>query len=361
MTKNILSQSARAGRNKGLLLAFLVGGFGAAIVATACSSSSGGNPAENPDSSTSGSSSGGTSSGGGDAAPGTCANPTLNIVFSPMYSAFIPGSTMQQFQIPAVTDDGNTATWSLSDSTQGTLQPQTFTNGGDTLQGTMITISGTGDSNGDVTVIATESGGACGSAVLHITTNTENDWTTGNARYNDGVAIHFGGGPGDGGRPEGGFGHHDGGGGGGGGPPGADAGSFFEEEGGTACTNCHGPTASNGIFNDVSHTPEQTGGFSDTNLANIILNGEVPDGGYFNPSVIITGCDGGACAAQAYARWSAFHRWTDITTDELPGIICYLRSLTPAPQNGTSNFGGGGHHHDGGTHPPPPMDAAAGD
>ena len=103
------------------------------------------------------------------AAAGACANPTIPIVFSPMYSAYIPGSTAQVFSIPAVTTDGNTATWSLSDPTQGNLQPQTFANGSDMLQGVMITISGTGDSNGDVTVIATESGGACGSAVLHIT------------------------------------------------------------------------------------------------------------------------------------------------------------------------------------------------
>ena len=34
--------------------------------------------------------------------------------------------------------------------------------------------------------------------------------------------------------------------------------------------NCHGPTASNGVFNDVSHTPEQIGGFSDDELIAII-------------------------------------------------------------------------------------------
>jgi hypothetical protein len=141
---------------------------------------------------------------------------------------------------------------------------------------------------------------------------------------------------------------------------GSDAGSFYEQEGGTACTNCHGPMATNGVYNDVSHTPEQTGGFSDQDLQDIIINGQVPDGGYFDPTVISPTCDGGAtCTARAYARWSAFHRWTDITPDELPGIICYLRSLTPAPQNGTSNFGGGGHHGDGGAHPP--VDAGGGD
>ncbi len=73
----------------------------------------------------------------------------------------------------------------------------------------------------------------------------------------------------------------------------ADATSIAEVDGGTACTNCHGPTATNGPFKTVSHTPEQTGGFSDTDLANIILNGEVPDGGYFDPTVLVPSCDGG--------------------------------------------------------------------
>lgn len=68
----------------------------------------------------------------------------------------------------------------------------------------------------------------------------------------------------------------------------------------------------------------------------------MPDGGYFDPTVLIANCDGGAtCTAQAMALWHSFHRWSDITSDELPGVICYLRSLTPESQNGTSNFGGG--------------------
>jgi hypothetical protein len=37
-----------------------------------------------------------------------------------------------------------------------------------------------------------------------------------------------------------------------------------------------------------------------------------------------------------------------MTPEQLTGIICYLRSLTPSPQNGTSNFGGHGGFYDGG-------------
>lgn len=132
-------------------------------------------------------------------------------------------------------------------------------------------------------------------------------------------------------------------------------GSFFEEEGGTACTNCHGPTGMT-AFNDVAHTPEQTGGFSDQDLIDIIVNGEVPDGGYFDPSVIIAGCDGGTCAQRAYNLWHSFHQWSDIQPDQYNGMVTYLRSLAPADQNGTSNFGGH-HHRDGGGGPPPVNDS----
>jgi hypothetical protein len=363
--------------NRTLVVAFAAAATCALAAVAACSSSnSGGGFTGGNDAS--------TSSGGGDGGnsvstqPGSCASSTIPIIFSPMYSAYIPGSTAQTFAIPAVTGDGNPAQWSLSDPSQANMQAQSFPASDGTSQpGVMITIAGTGDSQGNVSVIATESGGACGSAVLHITTNTENDWTIGNARYNDGVALHVGGpggGGGDGGRPEGGFG--DGGRPDGGGFHTSDGGSFFEQDGGTACTNCHGATAAGkdagggNPFADVSHTPEQTGGFSDTDLMNIILNGDVPDGGYFDPSVINANCDGGAqCTAQAYNEWHAFHQWSDITPDELPGVICYLRALAPAPQNGTSNFGGGGGghrdgggggHHDGGGGPPP-MDSGSGD
>jgi len=77
----------------------------------------------------------------------------------------------------------------------------------------------------------------------------------------------------------------------------------------------------------VSHTPEQTGGFSDDDLLNIILRGDFPDGGYFDSTIAI------------YSVWHNFHRWTDITADQQRGIITYLRSLTPVYQKGSINIG----------------------
>jgi hypothetical protein len=305
------------------------------------------------------SSGGGGSSGGGSGGkgshvdagigtvstkPGSCTSPTVPLIFSPMYSAIIPGSASHVFSVPAVTADGNPATWSLSDPTLANLQLQSFESGGDLVPGVLITVVGAGDA-GQVTVIATESGGACGTSVLNITTNTESDWMIGSARYNNGTTLV----PyvPEGGFPEGGFPFFDGNFPEGGFPfdssflPPPDATSIAEVDGGTACTNCHGPTATNGPFKTVSHTPEQTGGFSDTDLANIILNGVVPEGGYFDPTVLVARCDGGpTCTAMARGIWHYFHRWSDITPDELPGVICYLRSLTPQSQTGMSNFGG---------------------
>jgi hypothetical protein len=269
--------------------------------------------------------------------PGSCPNPTVAIFFTPMYSAIIPGSSAHTFSIPAITGDGNSATWSLSDPTQGHLQTQGFQVDGVSVPGVLVTIAGTGNANGDVTLVADEGNGVCGASVLHITQNSEDDWNIGNARYNDGVGITVGSNRNpDGGRvlpPDGGRGG-----------PGMsrDAGSIYETEGGTACTNCHGPTATMGPYRTVSHTPEQAGGFSDMDLQNIIWNGEVPDGGYFDPTVLIPACDGGAtCTQQARALWHSFHRWVDITPDQLPGVICYLRSLTPQAQTGAPSFGGG--------------------
>ena len=349
--------NALSNRNK-MALALGVAAVGAGAMVTACSGGgdSGSTVADGGGVGASSGVDGGLTppvdAGAVSTQPGTCATPTVPIVFSPMYSAFIPGSTAQTFSIPAVTGDGNPATWSLSDPTQGHLQLQSFESGGVLVPGVLITLDNTGNDAGEITVVASEAGGACGASVLTITQNTEDDWNIGNARYNDGVALHLGRPAGlEGGapamRPDGGFGGLDGGneffegGLGGLNALSSDAGSYYETDGGTACTNCHGPTATNGPYKTVSHTPEQTGGFSDTDIQNIIWNGEVPDGGYFDPTVLIPNCDGGpTCTAQAQALWHSFHRWTDITADELPGVICYLRSLTPESQNGTSNFGG---------------------
>jgi hypothetical protein len=140
--------------------------------------------------------------------------------------------------------------------------------------------------------ITAAAGAACGTAVLNITVATDADWSAGEARYNDRVAVD-------------------------GGPR-------------AACTDCHAPRVDAGLgFNDVAHTPEQAGGFSDSQLLGIIQNGEIPDGGYFDPTIV------------NYATWQGFHRW-NLTPAEQAGIVVYLRSLVPTAQGGTANFGGSG-------------------
>jgi hypothetical protein len=220
----------------------------------------------------------------------------LVISFNPMYSAF---DGKHNFDLPAVAVTNADVLWTASDpSMVGMMVDQDLSNG------IMIRML----KAGDVTIHARSSDGMCGSAQLHITAAKASDWEIGNARYNNGTSLHP--------------------------MMSANGGSVFEQAdaGGPACTACHGMQAHN-IFQDVAHTPQQTGGFSDDDMLNIVLNGQVRDGGYFDPSII------------AYQNWQIFHQWKDITPDQQPGIVVYLRSLTPEPQNGTidlGGFGGGG-------------------
>ena len=279
---------------------------GCSLIATGagltCSSSS--NPAA-PGSATGGTS--GTAGTGVSNATGpatSCPKSVLEVVFSPMYSAYFDGT--HQFQVPAVVQgvDSSVITWSASDPSMVELAEDPSTGG------TMITVQ----KSGTVDIIAT-AGTLCGSSTLTITAATEADWMTGSSRYNDGVVLTNV--PGRGGP---------------GGPPGgnADGGADAATPQQAACTNCHGDTATNLMYKTIAHTPEQTGGFSDEQLQNIFRNGMIPDGGYFDPSIVM------------YSTWQAFHKW-QMTDDEAKGVVVYLRSLTPQAQTGTAsaaNFGG---------------------
>jgi cytochrome c553 len=173
----------------------------------------------------------------------------------------------------------------------------------------MITVKKAGTTN----IVAT-AGGLCGQSALTVTAATADDWTVGSARYNDGVVLTIG---------RGGMTAQ------------SDAGTDAASAQQAACTNCHGDTA-NGPYKTVQHTPEQTGGFSDADLQNIFRHGTVPQGGYFDTSIV------------SYATWQSFHNW-EMTDDQAKGIIVYLRSLTPAAQTGAANFG---NRPDGGFTPP---------
>jgi hypothetical protein len=230
-------------------------------------------------------------SGGQNTAPPSSAANQLQILFNPMYSAY-DGS--HSFKIPAVVDNIDPAAvrWSASDPSMVDMVSDL------TVGGVMISPR----KAGTVSIIAT-AGTQQGTSLLTITQAAPEDWTLGSMRYNNGIVL-TGPLPGGGGRQ----------------PDGA-----VVLNG--ACTNCHGETASMGQFRTVSHTPEQTGGFSDDDLLNIITKGTVPIGGYFDSSVV------------QYNVWRMFHTW-EMTPQEARGIIVYLRSLTPQAQAGSrGSFG----------------------
>jgi hypothetical protein len=262
----------------------------------ACSSSSNNN----------GNSSGGVSAGNPCTTTITCAKSDLNIVFSPMYSAYITDDNgTHTFKVPAIVDgisdpsNPTAVTWGVSDPSAVSCATDPTTGG------VMITVQ----KAEDVTVVAQVGGasGVCGSAKLGVTSAHDSDWQAGNARYNNNVPFY---------------------------PGCVGLGRMVPEAGcpdaGPACTSCHGPTANATVgFSDISHTPEQTGGFSDDDLTNIIVNGTVPDGGYFDDSIV------------PYRLWQRFHTWTDVQPVS-KGMIVYLRSLEPEAQMGMANFGGRG-------------------
>jgi hypothetical protein len=315
----------------------VVGSSGGASGGSGGSGSSGGSSSSGAGS---GSSSGSTDDGGGagmDAAamlvtydgppPNVdggmilCATPDgLPIKFNPVYSGY---DGVHSYQVPVFVVGANpgSVTWGSSDPTMVSFQPY--------VTGIMITTR----KAGDVTIVA-RIGSMCGTAPLHITQFSPDDWTVGNARYNNGNPLNFS-------ADAAGI------------PSGFDAaafdassfdGSFDAQAACTSpmfanltnpfenppaqCTNCHG-SMSNGtifgmtVYSDVEHTPEQTGGFSDSDFINVFVTGTIPDGGYFESAIT------------PYCLWHKWHQWRDINTDAgQTGMLSYLRSLTPQEQLG---------------------------
>jgi hypothetical protein len=244
----------------------------------------------------------------------------LTIKFNPIYSGFDGTHT---YQVPVFVEgvDPSAVTWGSSDPTMVHFDPY--------VRGIMITTR----KAGDVTVVATGDG-KCGSAPLHIAQYTADEWNSGNARYNNNTPLIV--------NPEAGI------------PTdasfnlpdgytfdasGIDAAvicQYLQEAGAPnvfmnetpACTNCHGVGSSGqlfgmSLFNDVAHTPEQTGGFSEDELTNVFYNAIIPDGGTFDNNII------------PYCAWQAYHKWQDIDTPgKQAGMRAYLRSLTPQEQTG---------------------------
>jgi hypothetical protein len=257
--------------------------------------------------------SGGSSSsaGGSDGTSGSAGTPSTNgctgaalvISFSPMYSAFIPGHPEHSFQIPAIVNgvSGAGVTWGPMDSTTVKIEK------GDSSGGVTITMLAAGE----VDITATING-QCGTSHLTITEGTEDEWQLGSKRYNNGNPLPSLGAAMDGGLPPI--------------PPM----NFVIDppDAPPACTNCHGDTATSSFFRTISHTPEQTGGFTDMELITIFTQASIPTLGYFDTTII------------PQFAWNFFHKWSDITGDAQKGMVLYLRSLPPKPQGGMVDFGG---------------------
>ena len=261
----------------------------AVLAATGCSSTA--QSGANNTGGGGGSGSGGSGGGGpSNTAKGTCDNPTLEILFSPMYSAF---DGVHPFKVPAVVNSisASAITWSAADPSLVDTTPDPATGG------VMLTMRKAG-----TTKIIASAGGLCGVSTLTVAQASPADWMVGSERYNDGPKLV--GLPGRG-TPDGGT-----------------------NDRAAACTSCHGDTATMGAFKTVSHTPQQTGGFSDDDLINIFTKGMVPVGGYFDEAVV------------SYQAWQRFHRW-EMTPEQAKGVVVYLRQLTPQSQNGMrGDFGG---------------------
>lgn len=231
---------------------------------------------------------------------------TLNIEFSPMYSGY---DGVHTYQLPAtianaaVTGIANVS-WSVSDRSMVDVAPAA-----DGV-GIMLTTK----KPGTVTITAT-SGDAIGKAKLTIASYTPEQWAAGQARYNSGAMI----------SPHPGHG--------------ADGG-VMDGSRYVSCLSCHDPAAASSMATDsgrtVEHTPQQTGGFADEQLAQIFLSGALPDSDA-NPLHI------------SPMRFMSFHQW-QASDAEASGLVAFLRSLTPKSQ-GQLDFGGrgsGGGHGDGG-------------
>lgn len=153
-----------------------------------------------------------------------------------------------------------------------------------------------------------------GDAQVTISAANADEWTKGDARYNNGNAIDWstlGGMRAQSGEM------------GLCGAPVSVTGSIPKD---SACSNCHNATNS---FISVEHTPTQTAGYSDGDLIQIFTMAQKPAGGTFNSPILkpIAAMN----PDMAECLYKSFHTW-DIDPDTTNGIVWKLRSITPKKQ-----------------------------
>lgn len=206
----------------------------------------------------------------------------LTIQFPQMYSAY---DGVHQFKIPAIVQQKvKGVTWAVEPSGAADLTRDA------TTESVMITTRMAGDFK-----ITATAGSLKGSADLHVTAATPEQWAQGEKRYLNDIKIMLPM-PGQGMPMMG--------------PPSLD----FPDN--AACNNCHGAGAQR---LHIEHTPQQIGGWTDEQLATIFTTGTKPMGSSFK-SIIPP------------FFYKMFHTWGTASPEESQALVVYLRSLEPRSQ-----------------------------
>jgi hypothetical protein len=155
-------------------------------------------------------------------------------------------------------------------------------------------------------LIGVQAGMLGGTAGLYVTQATPEQWTAGEARYDNGTDYEF---------PEL--------------SPEDFANLLLNPDWSppapspnTSCISCH---SSNAKYFEIQHTPTQAARFSDDDLKKIMTMGMKPEGVGFRVLPMMLG---DKTNVQLYEE---FHAWEG-SDEELQGVIVYLRSLTPTGQ-----------------------------
>jgi hypothetical protein len=210
----------------------------------------------------------------------------LTLVYPTLYSAYDGEHT---FQVPVHVDMATVelSDWQAIPSSAVTIDPDP--EGG----GIMLTIV---EPVAEITVAA-RSGMIGGTAPLHVTIATPEDWTVGEARYHNGVDYTL---------------------------PMLDFAQLIDPNWtppptpeNLACNNCHTTGAK---YFEIQHTPTQIARISDQDLITIFTTGMKPPGVTW--SVI---------PPEFQHLYEDFHHW-EATEAEQKGLIVFLRSLTPTGQ-----------------------------
>ena len=215
---------------------------------------------------------------------------TLQLTYSPMYSAYVEG---HEAQVPVLLKDtslrGKGAHFTSSDPTIAVVA--------DSADGATVTVK----KDGVVTIKASLNGDT-GSAKLTITKFTEEQWKTGQARYSKSDLALI--------SPDGGT---------------ISALTLASPNGRNAngaCNTCHTAQAKT---LKIENGPVQIAGYSDDELITIFTMGKKPESAVMKSQIPLF-------------VWGMFHTW-EVTDAEKQGLIAYLRTQTPTANPAMIDYG----------------------